>query len=162
MRSKFFESQTLFQCIHIHISTLLDSNIRLERECSRNTRYCRGVRAGANKVVFNYEEKCLEDSPGECIDLGEAAAQGEDNPNRTKLWKDSTLMHSANTMMSLIFTISQKSPLHTAPFQLPLFLKIASGLTTRSNAAMLPLVSVGALSAVKSTITGVKYRSMIS
>ena len=39
--------------------------------------YNRGVKAGANQVVEKYEKQCLEETPDECNDLGEAAAQGK-------------------------------------------------------------------------------------
>eukprot|EP00956_Cyclotella_meneghiniana_P011474 scaffold16121_cov68-Cyclotella_meneghiniana.AAC.2 len=47
----------------------------LEDECPENTNFCRGARAGANKVVFEQEKSCLEDTTDECTELGEAAAQ---------------------------------------------------------------------------------------
>jgi hypothetical protein len=34
-----------------------------------------GVEAGADQVVEKYEKQCLDDSPDECYDLGQAAAQ---------------------------------------------------------------------------------------
>ena len=33
--------------------------------------------AGAEQVVDKYEKKCLDQSPDECYDLGQAAAQRE-------------------------------------------------------------------------------------
>jgi hypothetical protein len=43
----------------------------------RTDSFNRGVRAGADQVVQQKQEKCLNDSPDECNDLGIAAAQGE-------------------------------------------------------------------------------------
>ncbi len=43
----------------------------------RTDSFNRGVRAGADQVVQQKQEKCLNDSPDECYDLGIAAAQGE-------------------------------------------------------------------------------------
>lgn len=36
-----------------------------------------GMQKGADQVVQKYEKKCLDDSPDECYDLGQAAAQRE-------------------------------------------------------------------------------------
>ncbi|KAL7478469.1 hypothetical protein ACHAW6_004235 [Cyclotella cf. meneghiniana] len=41
----------------------------------RTDSFNRGVRAGADQVVQQKQEKCLNDSPDECYDLGIAAAQ---------------------------------------------------------------------------------------
>lgn len=38
--------------------------------------YNRGVRAGADEVVEQYEKQCLDDTTEECTDVGETAAQG--------------------------------------------------------------------------------------
>jgi len=58
------------------ILILMSENMRrLEDECPENTNFCRGARAGANKVVFEQEKSCLEDTTDECTELGEAAAQ---------------------------------------------------------------------------------------
>ena len=64
----------------IHVFTVSS----IEKNCPANSSYCRGVRAGATKVVKYHEKKCLEE-PDECIDLGEAAAQGEDHMKRVHL-----------------------------------------------------------------------------
>ena len=37
--------------------------------------YKRGVQDGADLVVEEHERKCVDDSPAECVELGEAAAQ---------------------------------------------------------------------------------------
>ena len=37
----------------------------------------RGVQTGADEVVLSYEKQCLEDTPDECIAIGENAAQGK-------------------------------------------------------------------------------------
>ncbi|KAL7503939.1 hypothetical protein ACHAXN_001657 [Cyclotella atomus] len=47
----------------------------LQIKCSDDTPYCRGMDAGAGSVVLKYEKICLQDSPDECIALGQAAAQ---------------------------------------------------------------------------------------
>lgn len=36
--------------------------------------YKRGVREGADLVVVEHERECLDETPEECFDLGEAAA----------------------------------------------------------------------------------------
>ena len=51
----------------------VDSDV--QKNCPSNSSFCRGVQAGANKVVLKYEKRCLEDTADECSDLGEAAAQ---------------------------------------------------------------------------------------
>lgn len=38
--------------------------------------YNRGVRVGADGVVQKHEKQCLEDTPDECEEVGETAAQG--------------------------------------------------------------------------------------
>lgn len=47
----------------------------VSENCSANSSFCRGVRAGATSVVRYYEKQCLQETPDECVDLGEAAAQ---------------------------------------------------------------------------------------
>ena len=37
--------------------------------------YKRGVQDGADLVVVEHERKCVDESPAECVELGEAAAQ---------------------------------------------------------------------------------------
>lgn len=49
----------------------------LKDSCNDNSSYCRGARAGADQVVKDYEKQCLENTPDECIGLGEAAAEGK-------------------------------------------------------------------------------------
>jgi len=50
---------------------------KLDEECPNNSNFCRGARAGGQRIVNNYEKQCLEDTPDECIDLGNAAAEGK-------------------------------------------------------------------------------------
>ncbi|KAL3784381.1 hypothetical protein ACHAWO_001627 [Cyclotella atomus] len=47
----------------------------LEKNCSNDSSFCQGARAGSYKVVKFYEKQCLEDTADECNDLGIAAAQ---------------------------------------------------------------------------------------
>ena len=59
----------------VAVSTCWNSH---ERKCSSNSSsYCKGMRAGLDSIVKEKERICLEDSPDECIALGEAAAQGK-------------------------------------------------------------------------------------
>lgn len=69
----------LIHCAFIILILMSENMRRLEDECPENTNFCRGARAGANKVVFEQEKSCLEDTTDECTELGEAAAQGNSN-----------------------------------------------------------------------------------
>jgi hypothetical protein len=43
-------------------------------DTDRQEDYKRGVRDGAELVVTEHERECLDETPDECYDLGEAAA----------------------------------------------------------------------------------------
>lgn len=58
---------------------------------SRETAFREGARAGMNEIVAKYEKKCLHDSPDECIELGDTAADiisfNHCRPNRFRATK---------------------------------------------------------------------------
>lgn len=65
-----------FTSVFFSLHNFYSPRTSLEKSCSGTSSFCRGARAGANKVVFEYEKQCLEENPDECVDLGKAAAQG--------------------------------------------------------------------------------------
>ena len=57
------------------VDSLMEENFGdLDTDSDKQSDYKRGVRDGAELVVNEHERECLDESPDECFDLGQAAA----------------------------------------------------------------------------------------
>lgn len=117
----------------------------LKDSCNDNSSYCRGARAGADQVVKDYEKQCLENTPDECIGLGEAAAEGKIPQHCTLFY---IFIRNILIVLSPLLCF-QKLLLGTALFR-PHRLHLSHSLITRRLVAKLHMVFVKVLLANKS------------